>query len=138
MAYEDEDLQGFSAGQRQGGSVWPWILLTAVVVVAAVAMYAFDTQKDQALSAATKAREELIAVRKKQSTLDGQVQDLQKQVTTLTAEKTELERQKNEATLKADDLGQQLALVKKGGAEDKSLARGKKGKAKKGKGGRHR
>jgi septal ring factor EnvC (AmiA/AmiB activator) len=131
MAYDDEDLQGFSAGQRQGGGVLPWILLTAVVVIAAVAMFAFDTQKEQAVGQAKKAREELDSTRKRQSSLDAQVQDLQKQVTALTAEKTDIERQKNEATLKADDLGQQLALARKGGADEKP-GKGKKAKSKKG------
>jgi septal ring factor EnvC (AmiA/AmiB activator) len=94
------------------GSVLPWLLLTVVVAMAAVGMVAFNTQKEQAMSAVDKYKQETDALKKRQSSMQEQLEDAQKQLTSMKAERDDMERQKMEATQKVTELTDQLKLTK--------------------------
>jgi len=118
MDYENAQVQ-------PRGSVLPWLLLTGVVAMAAVGMFAFNMQKEQAMGAMDKYKQETEALKGRQTALSQQVEEAQRQIASMKLERDDMERKMNEATTKADELGQQLELTKKEAAAAPSASKHK-------------
>ena len=110
------------------GSVVPWLLLTVVVAVAAVGMVAFNTQKQQAMAAMDKYKQETEALKSRQGTLEQTVEDAQRQISAMKASNDDMEHKLNDANQKVTELTEQLKLTKAEAAAPK----GKHGKAARG------
>lgn len=94
------------------GSVLPWLLLTVVVAVAAVGMFAFNMQKDQAMIAMDKYKQETDALKKRQGPLEQQVEDANRQLAAMKTDRDDMEHKLNDANQKVTELTEQLKVTK--------------------------